>query len=158
MAEISSYPIIAPKAQDVLVGTETYVAGISEVTGNPTRGFTVQSIVDKVPSIQLGYTSLVQLITVTTSNLNPVATEVYNNTGQTYNWTYVAGAGPGVYRINATGAPFTVNKTVVFLNTGSNSSSSIEPLWERISDSIIEVRVESNNSITKGSFEIKIYN
>ena len=158
MAEISSYPVITPKAQDVLVGTETYVAGISEVTGNPTRGFTVQSIVDKVPSIQLGYTSLVQLITVTTSNLNPVATEVYNNTGQTYNWTYVAGAGPGVYRINATGAPFTVNKTVVFLNTGSNSSSSIEPLWERISDSIIEVRVESNNSITKGSFEIKIYN
>ena len=158
MAEISSYPIITPKAQDVLVGTETYVAGISEVTGNPTRGFTVQSIVDKVPSIQLGYTSLVQLITVTNLNANPVATEVYNNTGQTYNWTYVAGAGPGVYRINATGAPFTVNKTVVFLNTGSNSSSSIEPLWERISDSIIEVRVESNNSITKGSFEIKIYN
>ena len=46
MAEISSYPVITPKAQDVLVGTETYVAGISEVTGNPTRGFTVQSIVD----------------------------------------------------------------------------------------------------------------
>ena len=51
MAEISSYPIITPKAQDVLVGTETYVAGISEVTGNPTRGFTVQSIVDLVPSV-----------------------------------------------------------------------------------------------------------
>lgn len=51
MAEISSYPIITPKAQDVLVGTETYVAGVSEVTGNPTRGFTVQSIVDLVPSV-----------------------------------------------------------------------------------------------------------
>lgn len=46
MAEISSYPIITPKAQDVLVGTETYVAGVAEVLGNPTRGFTVQSIVD----------------------------------------------------------------------------------------------------------------
>lgn len=46
MAEISSYPIIAPKAQDVLVGTETYVASVAEVLGNPTRGFTVQSIVD----------------------------------------------------------------------------------------------------------------
>lgn len=51
MAEISSYPIITPKAQDVLVGTETYVAGVSEVTGNPTRGFTVQSIVDLVSSV-----------------------------------------------------------------------------------------------------------
>ena len=30
MAEISSYPIIAPKVQDVLVGTETYVEGIAE--------------------------------------------------------------------------------------------------------------------------------
>ena len=46
MAEISSYPIITPKAQDVLVGTETYVASVAEVLGNPTRGFTVQSIVD----------------------------------------------------------------------------------------------------------------
>ena len=46
MAEISSYPVITPKAQDVLVGTETYVAGVAEVLGNPTRGFTVQSIVD----------------------------------------------------------------------------------------------------------------
>ena len=46
MAEISSYPIIAPKAQDVLVGTETYVEGIAEVIGNPTRGFTIQSIAD----------------------------------------------------------------------------------------------------------------
>ena len=46
MAEISSYPIIAPKAQDVLVGTETYVASVAEVLGNPTRGFTVQSIID----------------------------------------------------------------------------------------------------------------
>ena len=150
MAEISSYPIITPKAQDVLVGTETYVAGVSEVTGNPTRGFTVQSIVDKVPSIQLGYTSLVQLLTQTGANA-PVATEVYNNTGQTFTWSYVSA---GTYRITSTGTPFTDNKTVVLLNTGAQSASIS---WERISDTTIEILALAGAMIN-GSFEVKIYN
>ena len=154
MAEISSYPVITPKAQDVLVGTETYVAGISEVTGNPTRGFTVQSIVDKVPSIQLGYTSLVQLLNQT-GTAAPVATEVYNNTGQTFTWSYVSN---GIYRITATGTPFAIGKTVVLLNSGNNGSGVwYDPRWSRISDTIIEV-TSTDNSITNGSFEIKIYN
>ena len=154
MAEISSYPVITPKAQDVLVGTETYVAGISEVTGNPTRGFTVQSIVDKVPSIQLGYTSLVQLLNQT-GTAAPVATEVYNNTGQTFTWSYVS---TGVYRITSTGTPFTVNKTVVFINTGSINNNRFEPQWSRISDTVVEIVSSSDNLCTNGSFEIKIYN
>ena len=155
MAEISSYPIITPKAQDVLVGTETYVAGISEVTGNPTRGFTVQSIVDKVPSIQLGYTSLVQLLTQT-GTAAPVATEVYNNTGQTFTWSYVS---TGIYRVTSTGTPFTVNKTVVFVNNGNaNDLISSNVSWWRVSDTIIEVRPSSDDWMVDGSFEIKIYN
>lgn len=155
MAEISSYPIITPKAQDVLVGTETYVAGVSEVTGNPTRGFTVQSIVDKVPSIQLGYTSLVQLLTQT-GTAAPVATEVYNNTGQTFTWSYVS---TGIYRVTSTGTPFTVNKTVVFVNNGNaNDLISSNVSWWRVSDTIIEVRPSSDDWMVDGSFEIKIYN
>ena len=155
MAEISSYPVITPKAQDVLVGTETYVAGISEVTGNPTRGFTVQSIVDKVPSIQLGYTSLVQLLNQT-GTAAPVATEVYNNTGQTFTWSYVS---TGIYRVTSTGTPFTVNKTVVFVNNGNaNDLISSNVSWWRVSDTIIEVRPSSDDWMVDGSFEIKIYN
>ena len=155
MAEISSYPIITPKAQDVLVGTETYVAGVSEVTGNPTRGFTVQSIVDKVPSIQLGYTSLVQLLNQT-GTAAPVATEVYNNTGQTFTWSYVS---TGIYRVTSTGTPFTVNKTVVFVNNGNaNDLISSNVSWWRVSDTIIEVRPSSDDWMVDGSFEIKIYN
>ena len=159
MAEISSYPIITPKAQDVLVGTETYVAGISEVTGNPTRGFTVQSIVDKVPSIQLGYTSLVQLLTQTGANA-PVATEVYNNTGETFTWSYVS---QGVYRITSTGTPFTVNKTIVLVNPGTPGAVAATIQWNLINSSTIELTSLNLNSITNGmitggSFEIKIYN
>jgi hypothetical protein len=153
MAEISSYPIITPKAQDVLVGTETYVAGVSEVTGNPTRGFTVQSIVDKVPSIQLGYTSLVQLVTQA-STAAPVAVEVYNNTGQTYTWTRLS---TGLYKITSTGAPFVASKTVVFLNAGS-SRLSLPIYWERTSTNTIELYTYSDGGVENAPFEIKIYN
>jgi hypothetical protein len=102
----------------------------------------------------LGYTSLVQLLTQTSTNA-PVATEVYNNTGDTFTWSYVS---TGVYRITSTGTPFTVNKTIVFLNPGATGVLFYEPLWNRVSDAIIEVRVGDNGDITGGSFEVKIYN
>ena len=153
MAITSTYPIITPKLGDLIVGTQTYTAA-DPVLDNPTRNFTVQSIADLANAVQLGYTSLVQLLTQT-GTAAPVATEVYNNTGETYTWSYI---GQGTYRITGTGSPFAVNKTVVFLNTGQTGSSFLEPLWERISDAIIEVRVGNNGSITNGSFEVKIYN
>ena len=149
MSNISSFPTAIPDGDDLILGSQTDVAGTPS-----TKNFTVQSIVDKVPSLSLGYTSLVQLLNQTGTNA-PVATEVYNNTGQTFTWSYVS---QGTYRITSTGTPFTVNKTIVFLNTGSTGSSFLEPLWNRISDTIIEVRVGNNGSITEGSFEIKIYN
>ena len=153
MATTSAYPIITPKVTDLIVGTQTYTAS-DPVLDNPTRNFTVQSLVNLANAVQLGYTSLVQLLNQTGTNA-PIATEVYNNTGETYTWSYI---GPGTYRITGAGSPFAVNKTVVFLNTGETGSAFLEPLWERISDAIIEVRVGTNGSITNGSFEVKIYN
>ena len=153
MATTSAYPIITPKVTDLIVGTQTYTAS-DPVLDNPTRNFTVQSLVNLANAVQLGYTSLVQLLNQTGTNA-PIATEVYNNTGETYTWSYI---GQGTYRITGAGSPFAVNKTVVFLNTGQTGSAFLEPLWERISDAIIEVRVGTNGSITNGSFEVKIYN
>ena len=153
MATTSAYPIITPKVTDLIVGTQTYTAS-DPVLDNPTRNFTVQSLVNLANAVQLGYTSLVQLLNQTGTNA-PIATEVYNNTGETYTWSYI---GQGTYRITGAGSSFAVNKTVVFLNTGETGSAFLEPLWERISDAIIEVRVGTNGSITNGSFEIKIYN
>ena len=153
MATTSAYPIITPKVTDLIVGTQTYTAS-DPVLDNPTRNFTVQSLVNLANAVQLGYTSLVQLLNQTGTNA-PIATEVYNNTGETYTWSYI---GQGTYRITGAGSSFAVNKTVVFLNTGETGSAFLEPLWERISDAIIEVRVGTNGSITNGSFEVKIYN
>jgi len=72
MAEISSYPRIQPKSQDLIVGTETYVAGVAEVTGNPTRNFTVGSLVELVNSSVQRVTSLT---TVGTSGVSTLTTE-----------------------------------------------------------------------------------
>ena len=101
----------------------------------------------------LPYTSLVQLLTQTGTNA-PVATEVYNNTGQTFTWSYVSA---GVYRITGTGSPFTVGKTVVFLNNGEMPVN-INPRWSRISDTVIEINAGTTyNFALLGSFEVKIY-
>ena len=45
MAITSTYPIIVPKATDLIVGTQTYTTA-DPVLDNPTRNFTVQSLVD----------------------------------------------------------------------------------------------------------------
>ena len=145
MAQINSYPIEVPATTDLIP--------FSDVSkGNVTKSATVQSIANLANAVQLGYTSLVQLLTQT-GTAAPVATEVYNNTGQTFTWSYVSA---GVYRITSTGTPFTVNKTVVFINTGSTNSGMFEPRWSRISDTVIEI--VSSNLWTNGSFEVKIYN
>ena len=149
MSNISSFPTAIPDGDDLILGSQIDVAGIPS-----TKNFTVQSIVDKVPALSLGYTSLVQLLNQT-GTAAPVATEVYNNTGQTFTWSYVSN---GIYRITATGTPFAIGKTVVLLNSGNNGSGVwYDPRWSRISDTIIEV-TSTDNSITNGSFEIKIYN
>tara|TARA_R110002096_G_scaffold417218_1_gene620803 strand:+ start:897 stop:1355 length:459 start_codon:yes stop_codon:yes gene_type:complete len=152
MAQINSYPIEVPTTTDLIPFSD-----VSE--GNTTKSATVQSIANLANAVQLGYTSLVQLLTQTGTNA-PVATEVYNNTGQTFTWSYVS---TGVYRITSTGAPFTVNKTVVFANPGAPGAVGATIQWNLINSSTIELtslnlNATTNGLITGGSFEIKIYN
>ena len=113
MANISSYPYKKPKASDLILFSETYdINELNPVTGNPTKSASIGSIVAMVNAVNLGYTSLVQLLNQTGTNA-PVATEVYNNTGETFTWSYVS---QGIYRVTSTGTPFILNKTVVFIN------------------------------------------
>jgi hypothetical protein len=54
MAQIATYPLITPKAGDLLIGSETYdVNEANPVVGNPTRNFTVSSVVQTLPSTSL---------------------------------------------------------------------------------------------------------
>jgi hypothetical protein len=137
MAIINNYPEDIPNVDDLLLGTKV------STSGNSTKNFTVSSIID----LSSAYKSLVQLLTQTGSDA-PVATEVYNNTGETYTWSYVA----GTHRITSAGTPFTVDKTIVFMNKGNIGGNTS---WNRISDSVIEV---TGLGGANGSFEVKIYN
>lgn len=150
MANISSYPQKQPKASDLILFSETYdVDAANPVVGNPTKSASIGSIVNLVSAVNLGYTSLVQLLN-RTGETAPIATEVYNNTGETFTWSYVS---IGVYRITSSSSVFTSNKTILFMNGGSFQAGNI--LWNRINDNIIEI--SSLNDFVNGSFEIKIY-
>ena len=147
MARISAYP------------TDTTISGLDRLIGtdaedaNITKNFKISDLANYF-SGPLGYTSLVQLLNQTGTDA-PVATEVYNNTGETYNWSYVDN---GVYRITSTGTPFAVNKTIVFGNLGATNLGSLRDLaWNRISDSVIDIRSSQDGSLINASFEIKIY-
>jgi hypothetical protein len=55
MAEISSYPLAAPKGGDLILFTETYdIFATNPVIGNPTKTMTVSSLVNLIPSIVPG--------------------------------------------------------------------------------------------------------
>ena len=148
MSNISSFPTAIPDGDDLILGSQIDAAGIPS-----TKNFTVQSIVDKVPALSLGYTSLVQLVTQAGA-VAPVAVDVYNDTGQTYTWTRVSS---GLYKITSTGAPFLASKTVVFLNAGS-SRLSLPIYWERTSTNTIELYTYDDGGVENAPFEIKIYN
>ena len=148
MSNISSFPTAIPDGDDLILGSKIDAAGIPS-----TKNFTVQSIVDKVPALSLGYTSLVQLVTQAGA-VAPVAVDVYNDTGQTYTWTRVSS---GLYKITSTGAPFLASKTVVFLNAGS-SRLSLPIYWERTSTNTIELYTYDDGGVENAPFEIKIYN
>jgi len=148
MSNISSFPTAIPDGDDLILGSQIDVAGIPS-----TKNFTVQSIVDKVPALSLGYTSLVQLVTQA-STAAPVAVEVYNNTGQTYTWTRT---GAGTFRITATNTPFTFDKTVVFVNAGKSENTFLPIYWEYVNTNTIDL-LTYDNELENASFEIKIYN
>tara|TARA_R100000951_G_scaffold113679_1_gene116192 strand:+ start:1165 stop:1629 length:465 start_codon:yes stop_codon:yes gene_type:complete len=154
MADISAYPNILPKAQDLIIGSETYVAGVAEVIGNPTRNFTVGSIVDLANSASLGYTSYVALISQTGTN-DPIVTQLANTTNKTFTFTRVSG---GSYRITASDSLFTSGKTIVFLNGGA-AENNHDVAWLRVSNTIINLETHnSDGKFTNGSLEIRIYN
>ena len=152
MADISAYPNIQPKKQDLIVGSETYVAGVAEVTGNPTRNFTVGSIASLANSINLGYTVYAALISQT-GTAAPVATVLQNTTSGTIAWTRDSA---GIYTATASSAIFTANKTAVIINQGSSSSTSnIE--WASGTTSTVTIDTTADGVLTVGFIEVRIY-
>ena len=117
MSNISSYPVITPKGGDLIVGSETYdITLANPVKGNPTRNFTVSSIVSANTGLTSYHASLVQ-----TGTNAPVATVMSNSLSAGIIW---ARTGVGVYTGTLTGA-FTANKTSVFVQSNQLTSPSM---------------------------------
>jgi len=122
MANTASYPIIAPKAGDLLVGTQTYTIA-DKVVDNPTRNFTVASVASLANSINLGYTVYTALLTQAGTAV-PVATVLQNTTGGTIAWTRVS---VGRYVATITNATYTANKTSSIVTSGGNNDFMLKP-------------------------------
>ena len=151
MANTASYPIIAPKAGDLLVGTQTYTVA-DKVVDNPTRNFTVASVASLANSINLGYTVYTALLTQAGTAV-PVATVLQNTTGGTIAWTRT---GAGTYTGTITGSLFTLNKTMVFINNGSTLSN-LNISWANPLPSTITIGASADSVLTAASLEIRIY-
>jgi hypothetical protein len=111
MANISSYPLITPKASDLILVTETYdINAASPVTGNPTRSATVASVV----TLPLNQAPHVQVATAASS-------AVYTESNDIVYITWSGVSGTYVYTLpSATAIPY---RTIRFVN-GPNVSSS----------------------------------
>jgi len=155
MANISSYPLITPKASDLILVTETYdINAASPVTGNPTRSATVASIAAEASAINLGYKSYTALITQSGVTA-PVATVLQNTLGGDFTWGYTSA---GLYTLTSSTSAFTTNKTILFANHGNVTGSQDEIAWGLSNSSVMTFNLLGQNGrITNGSFEIKVY-
>ena len=150
MAIINSYAAGTPTASDLILGVDT------SNSKNTTKTFTAGDIAS-LASGSTAYDSYVALLTQASTSA-PVATVLSNNLTATLTW---ARTNPGVYTLTASAATFTANKTIVFLNAGSGVTLISA---ERTSDTVLTVKTfvpgsgaATDNSITNGAFEVRIY-
>jgi len=94
MANISSYPLITPKAGDLLVGSETYDATeATPVVGNPTRSITVGSLGSAITSFSNPITSTqYKLAALNTEPPSAASTGVLGEIRVTADYIYVCTA------------------------------------------------------------------
>jgi hypothetical protein len=152
MADISSYPIGTPQKDDLVPGTQVRTDDNNNAV-HLTRNFSVSSIAG-FANATAAYTSYVALLTQTVGA--PVATVLQNTTGATFTW---ARTGGGIYTVIASSAIFTVNKTIVFNNSGVDLGGGYTPpQWTRTSGTEILVTTGGiDNAMQNASFEIRIY-
>ena len=152
MATTSTYPIVTPKVEDLIVGTQTYTEE-DPVLDNPTSNFTIESIVSLVELKAGGVQSLNSLV----GNLNVVAGNAgINVTTNGSNEIVITNAGTGVNEIIA-GAGISISPSNGIGNV--TISAPTAPTW-LTSDAVVTngvVNYVSNLLIPTGSTSIGDY-
>jgi len=158
MATLIEYPIGAPTSKDFMIGTQVADPNVAGDT-NKTRNFTIQSIASLINTGFAGgytvYTALLTQAGAAVGNI-PVATVLQNTTGGTITWSRTAGNAAGEYTATITNSLFTLNKTMVFINNGSASSTNnIE--WASPTTATVTIDTSADSVLTAASLEIRIY-
>ena len=146
MARISTYPLDGTiTSTDKLLGTDE-----NNVT---TKNFQLSDVSTYIGTQILGYSSYVALLNQTGDNAI-VPTVIKNDLGITITGSRQSS---GDYTLTSTGTPFTANKTVVFINGGA-AENNHDIAWERTSTNTIVISTHnSDNKLTNGSLEIRVY-
>jgi len=94
MPNISSYPVITPKASDLILVTETYdVTAENPVKGNPTKSTLVSSLGGAITNFTNGITSSqYKLSSLNTAPASATATGVLGEIRVTADYIYVCSA------------------------------------------------------------------
>ena len=102
MSNIASYPLITPKGGDLLVGSETYDINLANpVKGNPTRNFSVSSVVStQIPSYVIGTTNKIPVFTSANKIQDSIMTETAAGGSFTGKYISITDAGSGLLTRN----------------------------------------------------------
>ena len=98
MSNIASYPLITPKGGDLIIGSETYDATLANpVKGNPTRNFSVSSVVStQIPSYIVGTTNKIPVFTGSNKIQDSIMTETAAGGSFTGKYISISAAGGGL--------------------------------------------------------------
>ena len=116
MANTASYPIIVPKITDLIIGSQTYTEA-DPVLDNPTRNFTVGSLVNLIPAVVPGGGTVTSVGTVFTGDAysavvaSPTTQPVITISPQGTALQYINGLGNLITFPSAGGLTLTTNNT-----------------------------------------------
>ena len=153
MANISTYPIGNPSADDLLPGTQKFTASNGKKE-NLTRNFSISNIASLINTGFVGGYKVYTALLTQAGTAAPVATVLQDTLVGTITWTRT---GVGAYTATIANGLFTANKTMVFINNGSASSTNnIE--WANKTTTTVIIDTAADSVLTAASIEIRIYN
>ena len=153
MADLTSYPAGTAAQDTLLIGTQVNVLQADGTKRNLTRNFSISDVASLINTgFDGGYKVYTALLTQAGAAA-PVATVLQNTTGGTIVWSKT---GTGAYTATISDSLFTLNKTMVFINGGSaTSTANIE--WASPTRTTVTLDTTADSVLTGASLEIRIY-
>jgi len=156
MANINSYPKATAKVNDLVLGTSVPADNTNDQP--KTRNFSVSDINALAPGSIAGSKAYIARWTQASTQA-PAPIEIYNNTGATFTWTRT---GTGTYKITASSAVFTADKTFYNIQGAGTGGASqiVQPTNLNTTEATYRQIATSSGATQDGNsgwVEIRIY-